>query len=610
MIPVEVMVDDVNDGVATFSGTTSHLSLLNGAKVKATASNIGNKVTVFITDDGKSVVSSSVAKAGSAADKTFTNGPKLIDIVVKNDDKDRKANYVADAVGADHTESNFKGDMKVYKDGVEITDSVNLESEAIKSGDKVEVFLTDGKVSMIKITKYDVDTVTGATETRVYKEKDQVKVPGPVGAFTDVDKVDGWQGLAEDDVVLTNTSKGVTYLTKADKITGKVTRRNAAKLTINGTQYSASGLVDDLGFDSWDVSGNKDNEYDFFLDLNGDVCAYKQVSGEVTTETAYVLDAAYKNTGTNNGLDGGDKYQQAKLLFTDGTTQIVRVNKLYDGEQKKMVKVEEDKSSDLNGKMIEFSVDSKGYYEITVKESASVTKGDEGYAIAQKPDVTTGLKADKKTVFMVEKVNDDDSEFFVYTSYENVPKMTADKLVAVTKDGYATYVYLQTTKFDGDGSDGLVYLKDANNDEEDTDGHKIYEMVDAEGREVSMAVEFAEGSTAKSKKFYLITSTDENDVVTLKEATKDTDYVEAETVTVGNGVVTVAENAYSTSDTVCVLIDEDSEGFVSAANISVSKVDTAEEDYTFKVLLIKDGDAADYLYVVRSPKASTATPAE
>lgn len=606
--PITATVADVNDGIATFKDS-GYDAILNGADVKAAASSIGNKVTVFITTDGKEVISTTVAKAGSAADKTFTKAVTIENIVKKSTDKDLKNDFVANAVDSVTTGENtdFLGSMQLFEDGVEITE--NVLAKTYKSGDVVEVFLAEGKVSMIKATTYDVDTVEGAVETRTYKDDEQVKIPGVIGGFTNVDKVDGWQGLAEDDVVLINSSKGVTYLEKAEKITGKITRRVGAKLVINGKQYAESGLVKDnegttLGFATWDPSKTKDNEYDFFLDKNGDICALNKISGETTTETAFVLDAAYKNTGANNGLDGGDEYQQAKLLFTDGTTEVVRVNKLYNETAKEYEKIEEDKSAEIKG-MVEFSVDSKGYYEIKILNG---TVTDAATEIKQDPDFATDLKADEKTVFMVEKVGEDDSEFFIYTSYKNVPKMTASAVCAVTDKGYVTYVYLKTDKFAGDGSEGLIYLKDQTNDEKDIDGNQIYEVVDAQGNEVSLSLVFASGSSAETGSFYVITSTDEKGVATVRKASESgdkADYIAATEMKAGSGVVTVGENAYSTADTVCVLIDKDSDGaFVSAATTSVNKVDTAEEGYDFQVLLIADGTAADFLYVVRSPEAA------
>lgn len=611
--PVEAMVDDVTDGIGAFSGS-EHDALLNGADIKASASNIGNKVTVFITTDGKSVISSAVAKAGSTADKTITGGIRKVEDLVHKDTGDYKDDFIANAVGsvtvtsAEAPSLNWLGSMKVYKDGAEVTTSP-LAATA-KSGDVVEVFLTEGKVSMVKITTYSVEKVDGEIETRVYKDEEQVKVPGVTGltSFISVDKVDGWQGLADGDVLLVNTSKGVTYLEKADKVTGTITRRIAEKLTINNKQYAASGIATDAlkgEVAAWDPQETKGNEYDFYLDKNGDICLYEQVSGDVTTEVAYVLDAAYKNTGANNGLDGGDEYQQAKLLFTDGTTQIVRVNKLYNAETKKMDKVEEDKSEAINTKLVDFSVDSKGYYELTVKAEATAT----GTAISQEPDFVEGLKADEKTVFMVEKTSDDDSEFFVYTSYENVPKMEASVIHATANDkGYVTYVYLQTDKFAGEGSEGLIYLKDASYVEKDTEGNSIFQFVTAEGREEDLSVTFADGSSAKDGAFYVITATDENGAVTLKEAEEGAgkDYVaatDATAVKVGAGVVTVNGTGYNTKGVVCVQIDEDADGFVAAAPIAISKVSTTEDGYTYQVLLIADGTSADFLYVVR-----TATP--
>lgn len=577
-IPVTATVSDVNDGVATFADATPSdaLSALNNAEVKAAASNIGNKVTVFVHTNKKDVVSTAVAKAGTAADKTFTDDVTIANITTKNnDDKDHFVAAAAD-------------DIKYYLNGEE----KSLAAE-YKGGNVVEVYLTSGKVSMIKVTTYTVAKITDDVETRTYKDDEQVKVPGAFNGFKNVDVVDGWQGLAKDDIVLVNVSKGVTYLEKAESINGKVTLRSGAKLTVNGKQYAQSGIADaEVDFANWNVKNEKDNEYDFYLDKNGDVCYQVLVSGEVTTEVAYVLEAKYlSNAGT---VWSSSDSLQANLLFTDGTTQIVTIAKVGDKDKD----FADTDATGLEGKMVDFSVNSKGNYELTVKTAKD---GISAGKVSVAPEFHEGLKADNATVFLIAKGNDDDGfEYSVVTGYKNVPAMTAAKVVAVEDDGIVTYIYLETPKFDGEGSDGLIYVQSIETDVEDTAGNKIYEIVDANGNKTTMALT---GVEPAAQTFYVIDSIDENDVATIKAVGEGvTDMAAAPTV--GKGIVTVGEKAYATdSSTVCVVIDIDDGEFVDASGMNISSF-KAEDGYTYTGKLIVDGDNAEYIYIVRTTVAA------
>lgn len=585
ILPVTAKVASVNDkGVATFTEmdpskyTASQLS-----DVKASSALVGETVTVFIkvkgsTNEFDSVVSTSVAKAASSAAKVFTKGVALSDITTE-----KKDDYVGGAADT----------ITYYLNGASSTEAAVTE-HAAKAGNKVEVFTADGKVNMIKVTTYTVKKVGADPETRTRNDELQVRVNGII-AWTAADKVEGYQGLAEDDIVLVNTdNNGNVVFEKAEKVTGKVTSKRGGKLTVAGTQYEESGIAvtgdNAPGFASWDVSGNKDNEYDFYLDINGTVCYLVKVSGEADKEVAYVLQTGFNPAGT--GINAASASVELELLFTDGSTEIVKVAKIGDKDEDFV----ESDATGLNGKLIDFSVNSKGNYEVTAKTTTNITDA----KITAEPKFDTTNTANNKTVFLVEKTNgDDDSEFFVYTGYKNVPKMDSASGVAFLDDGVVTYAFLKTDKFAGDGSDGLIYIKDKEAYDLNTDGKYVYEIVDAEGSETTLAID-----TDKELEvgFYQITSVSDN-VATVTATTETA----AETLKIGNGVVAAGSNTYSYDNaTVAVVIDIDEEGAFDSA--SVFSPDNFEVDdgtsYTYSVIVMASDGNAEYIYVVRTAVAA------
>lgn len=585
------------------------LSATSLADVKVSSTLVGEQVTVWVKASKASfgsqtgellnpgnfdeVISAAAAKSATAAAKTFTDGVTLANITTKNDnDKDH---FVAESIGPS---------IKTYVNGKE-----SSATEARK-GDVVDVFTTDGKVSTIKVTTWDIYQVTDAIETRTSGDDLQVKVPGVFTGWKNADKVEGWQGLAKDDVVLVNIGADenkITTIEKAEKATGKVTLRSGSKLTIAGTQYEASGITnnaDDLTtpdestkWATWDVKANKDNEYDFYLDKNGSVAAYKQISGETATEVAYVVETAW--VGGNGGISAS-KYMEANLLFTDGTTEIVKVAKVGG---KKVVAAEsagdgEVAYADMAGHFVDYSVDKDGNYEITDK---TLVKGLTAGAVDQVTTFHGGLVGNSKTTFMVKKGDD----YFTYTGFKNVPKMNAKEVVAVNDDdGIATYVYFETDKFEGEGSDGLIYIRNSDVDQ-DTSGNNVYNIVTAAGAEEKMALAKADSLSAiEAGNFYIIDTIDDDGVATVKAATGD-NIKTATAMTAGNGIVKLADDSYAyDEETVAVIIDLDTKSeYASAGALSLNGYKEDTDGYTYAITLVVDGNNVDYVYVVRSEKA-------
>lgn len=641
-------VTEVVDGNATFAGLSfdngraaGNLNIVSG-KVKASAAVVGEEVSVFVkctsasfsTQTGelsnaptvKELVSTTVAKSAATPAKTFTGGVTIADITTKNNDK--KDDYV----GAGATDEEGASLVAYYKNG----ELLNAAPVSAKRGDIVEVYTNgDGKVTTIKVTEYKVAKVTGAAETKTRDDELQVRVPGVIG-WTTAENVEGYQGLAEDDIVLYYTGAGTTVIEKAEKVTGKVNRRNGssdAKLTMNGTQYQASGLGlggDEVDWDGWKVADLKDNEYDFYLDKNGSVCWVVKVSGEVETAVAYVLDAAW--VGGIGGLNNST-YLEAELLFADdATTEIVRVAKVADDD------AEEADAATIKGKLIDFSVNAKGNYEIEVKASATELTWANGtsddtadkYPIASQVKFNGNNVANDKTVFLVEKVArkangdaDGDAEYFVYTGYKAVPKMNAYSVMGIDKDGVVTYAFISTTGFVGDGNDGLIWIKDPSAIDRDDQDRFVYEIVGEDGVETTMALakEF-EANTQPG--FFKVTSvSDEGNTVKAVEAG------DIKTLaSIGNGIVTNDTTSYAyDNSTVCVVIDleQDAEGEVSfvdagtfaPSNFTIEKAvtnsdgSTSNAPYTYQVITVGDADAAqDFIYIIRTAVPVVTTPAQ
>lgn len=233
---------------------------------------------------------------------------------------------------------------------------VELRRTVNRRGTVVEFYTNiDGQISVVKAYQYTVDLVeSGDAKTKVLSNGTvQVRVPGVINSYTDVDKVIGWQGLVEGDVVLKYktalpNSSYHYILEKAEKITGNVSDFSAADgtLTINGSAYyaseqPASGTVGDVWFDdtgsqngeyvfsNWTDVYNLVDQYDFYLDKSGAIVAAIQITESIYSPRLCLI---VKTQVTDSGLG-------ASLLFMDGSTETVPVSKIgvYDAQDQKII---------------------------------------------------------------------------------------------------------------------------------------------------------------------------------------------------------------------------------------------------------------------------------
>ena len=617
---VTANVKSVNtDGTADFENISADVSDIGTTalddKVKASAAMVGEKVTVWVKvkSNGQydnEIVSTAVAKAASSADKTFTDGVTLAEIYTESG----QPGYDKDVFVAKKDRN-----TKVFVDGVDKTSDLGSTLTEVAKGNTCEVYVANDVITMIKITTWTADKVTDEVETRTRNDKLQVKVPGVVDIWTDADKIDGYQGLAKDDIVLINTATPTFHtIEKVETITGKVTLKSNGKLTVDGTAYGPSGITKSTGdlttmdasyVSGFNVKNNKDNEYELYLDKNGTAFAIDQVSGETETEVAYVILAkALENTGSWDSSYA----VQAELLFTDGTTEVVTIAKYGDKKVVKTVESGKDSeqvagstivasgASDINGTFVDFSVDKDGKYEVTARANdAKISQT----TVDGKPAFTTGGLADSKTVFLVEK----DDEYTVYTGYKTLPKMTVTAIWAdMEANKAAKYVYIEATKIEGEGSDGLIFIRNAS-PEQDVSGNDVYEVVTAEGAEEKMALTKGAGlASIEANKLYKIDSIDSDGVATILAAPTASDATTkfATTMTAGNSVLTIDDESFEyDKDTVAVVIDLSSDSpaeYTSAGRLSLDSYKEDSTSFAYKITVLFDGTHADYVYVVRT----------
>lgn len=345
-------------------------SALSG-KVKADSKMVGEEVNVYVKADGakwdkdgeqyvtgafQSVISTTAAQANSTPVKVITSGiTRWNDLITRGTNNFVATNWVND----DDTTAAY------YLNGKECTDNgTAVKAAAAKRGTVVEFYTdVDGKIATVKAYEYTVDQVeNGDASTKTLSDGTvQVRVPGVVNGYVDADKVTGWQGLVDGDVVLYyRTDLGQnTYaytIEKAEKVTGNVTSFNSSGvLTIGGKAYRGSeqpgsGAIGDVSFTAYDPSGTHSNdaqgifgawtssynltdEYDFYLDKNGAIVAAIQVTESMdSSKVCMVLETEVADSGL--GVTGN---LRANLLFVDGSTEIVAVSKVGVNDGSKVV---------------------------------------------------------------------------------------------------------------------------------------------------------------------------------------------------------------------------------------------------------------------------------
>ena len=515
MVKVTATVDSISDGKAVLSPASAG-NLTISKTLTATPDMVGNVVSLYVKGtldtNGKlakaeKLISTSLVISATNVLGTSTDGTKVTGYEAgKTNDlttnKSGNKKYIAEL---DETVNYFENGAKL--------DDVAAANSKIKVGTVVELIdaNNNGKADLVKLTNKSVKTLTNDVKTKTEDDVLMVSVPGVTADYVDAKTVSGYEGLVKNDVVLTVEIGGVTYIEKATSVEGVVTGIKNDTYKIDGVYYAKSGLVADAM--SGYVANDFKNTYTFYLDNGNNIVKAVKVTEETVTKTAVVLDYG-KIQGS--GI-GGTFVAQAQLLFEDGTVEIVEMSKL-DGTE-----LNNDNFATTTGKVgkgvfVDYSVDKNGKYELT-----KVTdKGDiKVTTIAAQTEIKSNTAkfdgsnvANSNTIFLVKKGTGSNVTYTAYKGIANVPAIAAGEgnLSAgqvVSKNGVATYVYLDTAKVSGDVSAAkYAYILNKDAYEVVSDGNNgldyVYSAI-VDGVKTTLTVDKTEYITANGLCTYVTT---------------------------------------------------------------------------------------------------------
>ena len=348
------------------------------------------------------------------------------------------------------------------------------DDAAIAVGAIVDLIDNDnnGKYDVVRITEKTVATVgdNGVTISKATSasKEDAVTIDG-IDAIKGVaiSRVKGYADLVKGDVVLYVKIGNTFYLETAESVTGVISGSKKVNSTttgyiLGGTTYVASGLKagSDVVTPFKDfASYNKD--LTLYLDNNGSVVKLVLDTEAESKDYAIVEETLWYNQGFGNG------YGQAKLILTDGTTEIVTVSKVNN------VKAEAGSTANnktsiknlTNGNFYAYVIDSNGDYALqTISKSTNTVFADETVitrGVAKFAGSNNNFVGNNATTFIVKSGD----KYNVYTGIANVPaSKTSTSYVngtaLVNSNKVATFVYMDGANTQEATAQSTVYFLD------------------------------------------------------------------------------------------------------------------------------------------------------
>lgn len=286
----------------------------------------------------------------------------------------------------------------------------------------------------IKAVK-SIATVTGITAK---KTATGVAYNEYIGA-TGLNSLNTIGEIAKFDTILYYLQNGKYHATVAKTVTGKATGFSAAAgaLTVAGSTLVQSALAPGNLISTYtlaalgaNTNANDYNPYTnsfvYFVDDGGYVFKIIADVGAVSNTYAVLLDAAYV---AGSGVSGS-AYAEARLLFTDGTTEIVKLASITDDASTPVKTEDFSKVSDwtsFKGKIYSYSVSAiTGKYvltEVSATETATIGKG------ASLIDGTSDFYGTANTIYLVQSLGGTPFAYYtVYTGYANIPAVSSHAL--------------------------------------------------------------------------------------------------------------------------------------------------------------------------------------
>ena len=484
----------------------------------------------------------------------------------------------------------------------------------------------NGKYDVVNVIKKSVYTLTGDAATKEVTNNDtQVKVPGVSGmggfsAANTVENVFGYEGLKKGDVVLAYTSDGDTFIEKAAYVEGVVSgMKDGSKVVVDGTTYKTSGITN--AGNTW--SADYTNTYKFYLDNAGAIVKAEKVTDNAAKNYAYVLETKWNAAGA---LDTTN-YAQARLLKTDGTSEVVTVSKvngtkITTSNKDTLIADSPDGRTTFNlvaDKFVTYKV-SDGKYELTAKTTGTISSAVTG----NKANFADSYVGNNATIFLVNTDAANDPEVKVYTGVTALPAVASTTQTGVYVDeGYAKYVYIQATSANisgavadyvyipgtGDNYDQLSYTYVPESADGKADDYYLFNAIvngvagELKLKTVANNVDTTGDTTADTgvavNTLYKLVSTDSDSYVDLM-TTSGVSSAITTGIAVESGVLKTSTSYKVDDDSIIYYIEED--GTVT----EFFAKDYANDDDTDKVFVAETSDSgkiADVVYVFETISA-------
>lgn len=595
-----VETSGANTGIANATPASVNGVSMNGTKtgLSTTPAQTNMKVVFYVDKNGKLVSSAAVSKAATVYEIPvgLTDGAATKSGTVQNWLKGEGLSYTTETLKSTPS-------VVTYSDAApKTTDNTALKAviTGLKAGQVATAVANgDGVITNITIISKKVANVSSAAKTKVDDETTYVYgLPGITGTGTSAkfngiaattETVVGYESLSKGDVVAYYTDGEKLYYENLETVVGQLTSAASnGGLTISGTKYYVSGLTGAMSLNDVKAVGyNKDVTY--WLDPAGYIVKAEAVTEETTTQYAIVLDTK-KIDG--EGWNENASYE-AKLLFTDGTSQIVKVSTV-DGK-----KVDGDNFATLTkNAFVTYSTDKNSKYELKV-----VAAGDGITLPALGTSITTGVAqfdgtnvGNSKTIFIVKG----DNKFTVTTGIANAPAYSSGVTgVVLAKDGVASIVYITAGTAASSTSDANYVYVDASSYDYypavtgETDAYKKFKAI-VDGEETTVKVKYgsaADSFIGRNSGLYDLTYTDG-----LVTAADNSDVENG--VDNMDGVVKAGPKVWTVNDDTVVYVIEDG----AATQIAASDIEDDSNDQVAVVAVGDNGAAnstAKVIYIVK-----------
>ena len=508
-------------------------------------------------------------------DLTYTEAVKLgtiySDLALSDSIKKGAVEFVMDGAAS---EAGFAADGTTALSGLAITKGNSTKIGG--NGVLVEVYYDDvaNTAKVILVNTYAGEVTSARAKTA---SKDANVTVTPMNAARG--GVYETEDFKVDDAVTYNYSNkagdtGVKNVAKAEQVTGTLTGYSSSSVVVGGTTYKFNKAASISS-----LSGAVDKEVTLTLDKYGFVL---DVDASATS-TNYAVVLKY-----SAGAGDFNDTPKVKLLFTDGTTEIVELT----AAAKKT-----NGSSDVTeGDIVSYTINNKGKYTLkTLDDADATTTAGSKLSMTTKGSSTIAVDgvsvANGKTIFLVATKSGSNTVYTVYTGIANVPTVTianGNKYVAsaYAKNGtVATVVYINATAGTVTSAKNETVFLLTNTDGSSYDSVKgEYYTYDAI---VNGEITKIETDTSYATGIYTSMDKDSNGIATLtKDASisKSGRGTDRET----NGSIGLAGSWFNYTDD-CNVYYVDTDNVMSVSSIKGISKDTSDMVY----YIYKDGEVTD-----------------